>query len=290
VPDFAPRSTTRHVGVGAPSRRVRTVVGVGEEEDLRFVALGDSTTVGVGDPVAGGGWRGWARLLADELAVGHRLTFTNLAVTGATAASVRELQLPGAVQARPHLASLVVGVNDTMRSTWDPGRLRDDVLACVSALTEAGAVVLSARFHNHGEVFGLPPVLRRPLWRRIEAVNEAYDAAHVLFGGLRVDLTAEPVVYQRRFWSVDRLHPGELGHRRLAHEFAAGLQALGYPLARPALAEDGGEGPSAWRDLMWMITAGAPWLGRRARDLGPWAARLAVSETAARLRARADAA
>ena len=29
-----------------------------------FVALGDSITVGIGDPAPGGGWRGWAALLA----------------------------------------------------------------------------------------------------------------------------------------------------------------------------------------------------------------------------------
>ena len=71
-------------------------------------------------------------------------------------------------------------------------------------------------------------MLRRPLWRRIEVVNEAFDAAHRRYGGLRIDLSREPVVYQREFWSVDRLHPGELGHRRLAHAFATGLRELGY--------------------------------------------------------------
>ena len=33
----------------------------------RFAALGDSITVGMGDPVPGGGWRGWAALLASTL-------------------------------------------------------------------------------------------------------------------------------------------------------------------------------------------------------------------------------
>lgn len=33
---------------------------------LRFVALGDSLTEGVGDPV-GGAWRGWAELLSTGL-------------------------------------------------------------------------------------------------------------------------------------------------------------------------------------------------------------------------------
>jgi hypothetical protein len=30
----------------------------------RFAALGDSVTVGLGDPMPQGGWRGWAALLA----------------------------------------------------------------------------------------------------------------------------------------------------------------------------------------------------------------------------------
>lgn len=38
---------------------------------VRFVALGDSLTEGVGDPT-GDGWRGWAALLADGLGAGRR--------------------------------------------------------------------------------------------------------------------------------------------------------------------------------------------------------------------------
>lgn len=50
---------------------------------LRFVALGDSLTEGVGDPV-GEGWRGWAALLVDGLSDGPDMSveFTNLAVSG----------------------------------------------------------------------------------------------------------------------------------------------------------------------------------------------------------------
>jgi hypothetical protein len=33
----------------------------------RFAALGDSITVGMGDRAPGGGWRGWAALLAGTL-------------------------------------------------------------------------------------------------------------------------------------------------------------------------------------------------------------------------------
>ena len=260
---------------------------LGSVDRLRFVALGDSTTVGVGDPLVGGGWRGWASILAEQLAGRQPVTYANVAVTGATITSVRRSQLEEAVRLRPHLVSLIVGINDTMRSTWDAGRVRDDVFACVSALADVGATVLTTRFHDHGAVFGLPRVLRRPLWRRIEAVNDAYDSAHRTYGGLFVDLTSEPVVYQREFWSVDRLHPGELGHRRLAHAFATGLRELGYDVEPPGLVATGGEVPNAWRDLVWLATEGAPWLGRRAHDLAPWAARLAVSEAMTRWQRRA---
>lgn len=246
---------------------------------LRFAALGDSTTFGIGDPVPGG-WRGWARLLADALGVHHDVSFCNVSVTGATASVVRRVQVPEAVAHRPDVASLVVGVNDTMRSAWDPVRLRDDLLACADAMHACGAVLLTARFHDHGAVLGLPGVLRRPLWRRIELVNAAYDEVHRTYGGVRVDLAALDDIGSRRLWSVDRLHPSELGHRRLAHSFATLLSSHGVPTALPCTAPGGGLVPTGWDDLRWMVTQGAPWVGRRARDLGPWAGRMALAELA----------
>ncbi|WP_145807934.1 SGNH/GDSL hydrolase family protein [Kribbella amoyensis] len=74
---------------------------------LHYVALGDSTTVGVGDPLNGSttelsgagarpgdGWRGWASLLADALGSSHRVTFSNHATSGATVPIVAADQLP----------------------------------------------------------------------------------------------------------------------------------------------------------------------------------------------------
>ncbi len=243
---------------------------------VRFAALGDSTTVGVGDPVPGG-WRGWARLLAEALASSYDVSFCNLARSGATSAEVRETQLDEAVAHRPDLASLVVGVNDTMRSTWDPARVRDDLLACADALHGTGALLLTARFHDHSAVFGLPAVLRRPLARRIEEVNAAYDEVHAAYGGIRLDLSERPEVRARVFWSVDRLHPSELGHRALARCYAERLVAAGFAFEPPSTERDGGYVPSWRSDVAWMMTEGAPWMGRRARDLGPWAVRMAVA-------------
>ncbi|HZJ06481.1 MAG TPA: SGNH/GDSL hydrolase family protein [Nocardioidaceae bacterium] len=244
---------------------------------VRFAALGDSTTYGIGDPVPNG-WRGWARLLADAMGQTHDVSFCNLAVSGATAPVVRRDQLDDALAHRPDLASLIVGVNDTMRSSWDPVDLRTDLLTCAEALHGIGAVLMTTRFHDHGAVLGLPGVLRRPLWRRIEHVNAVYDEIFEMYGGVRLDLVGRPEVGVRDFWSVDRLHPSELGHRRLAYGFGALVKALGVEFTLPSLALHGGLPSTRWADLRWMVTEGAPWMGRRAKDLGPWAARRAMPE------------
>lgn len=256
----------------------------GRIEALRFVALGDSVTVGIGDRVDGT-WRGWAALLAQSLASSYAVSFTNLAGVGATAARVRSEQLPVALRLRPRLASLIVGINDTMRSTYDPARLRADVMAAADALVGAGASLLLVRFHDHGRVFGLPAPLRRPLARRIATVNAIYDEVHATYGGHRVDLSANPDVYSRAAWSVDRLHPSERGHRWLARSFAETLSAGGIAVARPPCPDSAdGQEPSVWRDVDWMVRKGVPWAARRAGDLAPWLVRLAVGEAAQALR------
>lgn len=258
------------------------------------MALGDSTTVGVGDPMNGSsttdlagagarpgeGWRGWASLLADALASSHRVTFSNFATSGATASAVATDQLPDAVstEAPIDLASLIVGVNDTLRSTFDPGRIRDCLHLCAEQLTARGALLLTVRFHDHGQVFGLPAWLRRPLWQRIEQVNLAYDDLHARYGGIRLDMADYPEVYRRDFWSVDRLHPGERGHRRLARGFADELARRGLQIDVPPELDCAYRPPSRWADAVWMVREGVPWLGRRAGDLTPWAARMAVSQ------------
>ncbi|MFI5626421.1 SGNH/GDSL hydrolase family protein [Nocardioides sp. NPDC051685] len=233
---------------------------------VRFIALGDSASCGVGDPTPDG-WRGWAQILADALDSEDRV-FCKLATPGATVADVRHHQLPDALAHRPDMTSLVVGLNDAMRSTWDPDRVRADLLHCADELVRQGTLLLTVRFHDHTRVLGLPEVLARPMRRRIQILNDIYEEVQGRYGGLGLDLAADPLIYDRSLWAFDRLHPSELGHRWLAQQVGILLRAEGVAVRLPSLTCT--SAPSTPRDAVrTLVHHIVPWICRRARDLGP---------------------
>lgn len=250
---------------------------------VRFVALGDSATSGVGDRTEDGSPRGWARILAEAIARSHDLSFCNLAVSGSTAADVWDTQLPEALRHRAQLASLIIGLNDTMRSSWNPDSLRTSLLMSAAALTSRGAILMTVRFHDHARVMRLPGSLAKVMTARLEELNEILDEVHERYAGIQLDLAEVPEVYDPRSWTVDRMHPSERGHRLLAAHFAARLHDRGLTFPVPSV--DCTE-PETGRvdDARWVLTKVVPWLGRRARDLGPALALSAVRGVRLRLR------
>lgn len=250
---------------------------------LRFAALGDSATCGLGDTV-NGELRGWSRILVEAMRRTHAVSFCNLAVPGARIEDVQDRQLDDAISHRADLASLIVGLNDTLRPDWDPDEAREGLLGTAWCLHESGAVLLTVTFHDHAQVLGLPGVIARRLSERIDQLNEIYEQIHHELDTLHVDLRAEPAVYRREFWAIDRLHPSELGHRLLALRFAQALEGHGIGVHHPGLGRDGDD-HSRWEDLGWLVNAGLPWLGRRLQDWVPALAGKARDRAAACCRA-----
>jgi lysophospholipase L1-like esterase len=240
-----------------------------------FVALGDSITLGVGDPAGGGSWRGWAALLAEGL---REPTLYNLAAAGAQATDVERRQLPRALQLRPDLASVVVGVNDTLRAGFDPVRIDAAVAHTIGALRASGAVVLTMRLPDPGRMFGLPGPLARPLASRTHAVNAVIDALAQRFGTVHFDAAGDPEAYDSRMWSVDRLHPSERGHRLIACRFHDQLAAAGLLLGPRPAAEPSSVPPGRLAELGWLATRGTAWVLRRSTDLVPALLAMAVRE------------
>ncbi|MBB3053241.1 lysophospholipase L1-like esterase [Prauserella isguenensis] len=238
----------------------------------RLAVLGDSTAVGLGDPLPGGAWRGVGPLVAEALGVPPD-RYANVSFTGARVGCVRTVQLPGVLEVAPDVAVVIAGMNDTLRSDFDTATLADDLDATVVGLQEAGTTVVTVRFHDHGRVFRLPGPLRRAHAARVGALNDAVDTVVARRGALCVDLDVLPGAYDLDSWSVDRLHPSERGHRLLALAVTDVLAGSGFAVPAPvSLACSGGAASGTVDHVAWLLGKGVPWLWRRGRDLVPHAA------------------
>ncbi|MEU3743191.1 SGNH/GDSL hydrolase family protein [Streptomyces sp. NPDC032198] len=250
---------------------------------LCFVALGDSLTEGIGDPVDEG-WRGWAALLAEGLGAregaAHEgaVRFHNLAVSGSQTGDVLDRQLPVALELRPDLVSVVVGVNDTLRCTFDIRAVAARLDEVYAAAARHGAQLLTACLPDPGAMLGLPGALARPLARRQRAVNAAVHALSERYAAVHLHLADDEWVADRALWSADRLHPGERGHRLVAARFHALLAARGLAAGSPPSCEPQLPSPTRSASLLWLATEGTGWVARRCTDLLPQLLTLAADE------------
>ena len=186
----------------------------------RYVALGDSTVEGLMDPGHDGVYVGWADRLARHLLVQHPdLLYANLAVRGRLASEVRAEQLPRALALRPDIAVAVAGVNDVLRPSFDPARLRADLFAIHDELAAAGARVATFTMPDMGSVAPIAVALRG----RFRVLNDITHELAARFGTVVVDLASEPVASHPALWDDDRLHGNSEGHRRIALALAEGL-------------------------------------------------------------------
>jgi hypothetical protein len=112
----------------------------------------------------------------------------------------------------------------------------------------------------------------------MRAVNAAVDEVARRYGTVHLDVARDPATYERRYWSVDRLHPNERGHRLIACRFHALLGASGFPVGPGPDPEPSSPPPNRLAEVHWMATKGTAWLVRRSRDLVPALVGLAVRE------------
>lgn len=260
-------------------------LAIGEHLQVRLVgprcmvALGDSVTAGVGDQVDCSGRLGWSGHLATAL---NASAFHNLARNGARARDVRDRQLAAAISLEPDLATLLVGGNDVLRGDFNPSAVGRDVSVICEALGRIGAEVVVVLLHDPRDSLPGPKMLRSVLARRAHAVNQAVreaigSASHVTL----VDPRGRFDATDRSMWTIDRMHPGPLGHRALAQLVIDDLTTWRVSAAIPAAPADR---PSGLQQVAWLVCHGVPWFAKRSRDLLPelarvcWAERHIVSE------------
>ncbi len=210
--------------------------------------------------------RGWADRVAVALAAaapeGDEVLYANLAVRGRLVRQVIEEQVPVAVALRPDLASVAVGVNDTLRPRFD--------LDTTATALEMG--VRTLRAHDSDVLlvaFGDPARRSAVMGRvrdRIRAYNSAVEAIAIHYGCYLMRFWDVAAMDDDELWDEDRLHLSPPGHRLAA---AAALEALGLgddrwrtpavPGPRPGI-------PTRARGhARWVRGHLAPWVGRRLR-------------------------
>ena len=116
----------------------------GAARPLRYVAIGDSLTEGVGDdPWPDGTPRGWADRLAEILAHHHgAIDYANLAVRGYRTAQIHDSQLEAALAIEPDVVTFTAGMNDLLRPRFDREALLQALVDMVASCTERGTRVL----------------------------------------------------------------------------------------------------------------------------------------------------
>lgn len=233
---------------------------------VRYVALGDSQTEGLGDGDDVRGLRGWADRLAEQIArESPGLLYANLAVRGRLAGQVRAEQLAPAVALRPDLATVVAGVNDLLRPRFDADEVAGHLEAMFAELTGQGARVATLTFPD---VARITP-LARPIGARAAALNGRIREAARRHGVVVAETSSHSVVTDPRLWSPDRLHASPLGHARIAAAVAHALDLPGSddswtrPLPPDPTAPSGLRAVGA--ELRWAGGFLGPWFVRRVR-------------------------
>ncbi|GGP76712.1 SGNH/GDSL hydrolase family protein [Saccharothrix coeruleofusca] len=229
---------------------------------MRYVAIGDSFTEGVGDELPDGSPRGWADLVAAGLAsaLGQTVQYANLAIRGRLLEPIVTEQLDAALalSPAPTLISLNGGGNDMMRPGMDERQLVALTERAVRRCADAGVRLLL--------LSGADPSARLPFGRTVhrrgaaltKAVAELADRHDLLF----VDMFNDVEIRRAAYWSPDRLHLNAAGHQRVASRV---LDALGHPTTAHAIAPGPVDRRTLSAEARYYREHVLPWLTRRLR-------------------------
>ena len=226
-----------------------------------YMAIGDSFTEGLNDPLPDGSFRGWADRLAEILAGGRSdFHYANLALRGKMLAEIVDEQVSIALEIQPDLVTLCAGGNDIIVPGADVDAVAEKFESAVAALRAAGIDVM---------IFNGPDTKQLSVMHVLRGKVGIYNA-HVRaiadrHGARVVDMWAMEVLHDRRAWSDDRLHFTPEAHRRIALRAAS---VLGVPVVGdwsepwPESAEQSTWITSRRSDLEWTKVHLLPWIRR----------------------------
>ncbi|MFP3580260.1 SGNH/GDSL hydrolase family protein [Arthrobacter sp. SIMBA_036] len=232
----------------------------------RYVALGDSFTEGVGDddPTRPNGVRGWADVVASQLAQSNQdFGYANLAIRGRKLRQIMAEQVDAAIALRPTLVTMYAGANDILRPKVDIDSLLEDYDAGIGKLSAAGAtVVLFTGFDaKSSKVFGA-------MRGRTAIYNELVREIAQDHGALLVDYWRFDEYDDWRMWGEDRMHMSTAGHINMAKRVLDVLEyehVIEVPELAPLRLMNRVETLKA--NARWLRESAVPWVSRRVRGV-----------------------
>ncbi|MFT4212105.1 MAG: SGNH/GDSL hydrolase family protein [Microbacterium sp.] len=226
---------------------------------VRYVAIGDSFTEGVGDEQPDGSVRGWADIVAQGWAdaAGEAISYANLAIRGKLVWPIVEQQLEPALALKPTHLSFNGGGNDMLRPRTTIAHVADAFSRVLRRCDEEGVTLILLSGANPSA--GLP--MRRLIQRRGDELSDAVvgrirDRADVV----RALNWPDRELAGSAYWSPDRLHMNARGHHRVAARVLTelGLEPPGEWWSLPdRLPASHLGGPAYYRAHV------APWVKRR---------------------------
>jgi acyl-CoA thioesterase I len=187
------------------------------EGPVNYLALGDSTGVGVGARNGGYVARIFSRILSQR--PGSRLT--NLCVSGATSSDVLEGQLDRGLTTDPNLVTLGIGINDIGHgfSVEEFARNYEQIISTLRNKTRAQIIVTN--IPDISSAPRIPQFARAQYQQAIVNFNQRLEAIAARYDVTVFDVhttTREQLPAHPEFFSGDGFHPSDAGYELWANE------------------------------------------------------------------------
>lgn len=184
--------------------------------EITYVALGDSTAVGVGART-GGGYPD--RLLPRLRRLRPQLRLVNLGESGATSSDVLRTQVPRALRQKPALVTIAVGINDVGLQIPEEAFARnlEEIVIALNKLSAPTALANLPDLAHSPAVSRLVPTAYYE--RRLELYNKHVEATAARHGLLLLDLwriSRETLPDHPEYFSPDGFHPSAEGYEAWA--------------------------------------------------------------------------
>ena len=186
-------------------------------DPINYLALGDSTGIGVGARNGGYVERIFKRILAER----PDAKLTNLCVSGATTSDVLQGQLDRGVAIKPNLVTLGIGINDIGHGVSLEAFAQNFETILRRLRNETQSRIVVTNIPDISSAPRIPEFARREYQQLIVTFNErleAIAASHevTVFDVRKV--THEQLPSHPEFFSSDGFHPSDAGYELWAKE------------------------------------------------------------------------